>query len=101
MIKRNPLKEGKTKKWQVTSLSGTLRRFPTFGDMRGQNNLNDKSLDEVRAAMGDEFPKLIYHSIICIGALVASRTANGYEVQAVGAPHVGQRTEKELIEFLR
>ena len=48
--------------------------------------------------MGDEFPKLIYHSIICIGALVASRTANGYEVQAVGAPHVGQRTEKELIE---
>jgi hypothetical protein len=36
MIKRNPLKEGKTKKWQVTSLSGTLRRFPTFGDMRGK-----------------------------------------------------------------
>jgi predicted PolB exonuclease-like 3'-5' exonuclease len=73
----------------------------TVPDLRGYaraNNLNDKSLDEVRAAMGDEFPKLIYHSIICIGALVASRTANGYEVQAVGAPHVGQRTEKELIE---
>jgi predicted PolB exonuclease-like 3'-5' exonuclease len=48
--------------------------------------------------MGDDFPKLIYHSIICIGALIASRTANGYEVQVVGAPHVGQRTEKELIE---
>jgi 3'-5' exonuclease len=29
---------------------------------------------------------------------VASRTANGYEVQVVGAPHVGQRTEKQLIE---
>jgi hypothetical protein len=28
----------------------------------------------------------IYHSIIRIGALVASRTANGWEVQAVGAP---------------
>jgi hypothetical protein len=48
--------------------------------------------------MGDDFPKLIYHSILCIGALVASRTANGYEVQAVEAPHIGQRTEKELIE---
>ncbi len=48
--------------------------------------------------MGDEFPKLIYHSIICIGALVATRTPNGYEVQAVGAPHLGRRTEKELIE---
>ena len=30
--------------------------------------------------------------------MFANRTANGYEVQAVGAPHVGQPTEKELIE---
>jgi predicted PolB exonuclease-like 3'-5' exonuclease len=48
--------------------------------------------------MGSDFPKLIYHSIICIGALLASRTSNGYEVTVVGAPHIGQRTEKELIE---
>jgi predicted PolB exonuclease-like 3'-5' exonuclease len=47
---------------------------------------------------GDDFPELIYHAIICIGALVATRTSNGWEVQAVGAPHVGQRPEKELIE---
>lgn len=62
------------------------------------NNLVGKSPDELRSAMGNDFPKLIYHSIICISALVATRTANGYEVQAVGAPHTGQRTEKELIE---
>lgn len=62
------------------------------------NNLTNGSPDEIRTAMGDDFPKLIYHSIVCIGALVASRTANGYEVQVVGAPHIGQRTEKELIE---
>jgi predicted PolB exonuclease-like 3'-5' exonuclease len=62
------------------------------------NNLTNRSPDEIRTAMGDDFPKLIYHSIVCIGALVASRTANGYEVQVVGAPHIGQRTEKELIE---
>ena len=36
--------------------------------------------------MGDDFPKLIYHSIICIGALVANRTANGYEVQLSARP---------------
>lgn len=48
--------------------------------------------------MGDDFPKLIYHSIVCIGALVATRTDNGYEVRAIGASHVGQRTESELIE---
>jgi predicted PolB exonuclease-like 3'-5' exonuclease len=73
----------------------------TVPDLEGfarSNNLTGKSSVEIRAAMGDDFPKLIYHSIVCIGALVASRTANGYEVQVVGAPHVGQRTEKQLIE---
>jgi predicted PolB exonuclease-like 3'-5' exonuclease len=73
----------------------------TVPDLQGYaraHNLTGKSPEEIRAAMGDDFPKLIYHSIICIGALVASRTSNGYEVQVVGAPHVGQRPEKELIE---
>lgn len=73
----------------------------TIPDLEGYARANDlvsRSPDEIRAAMGDEFPKLIYHSIVCIGALVASRTPNGYEVQVVGAPHVGQRTERELIE---
>jgi predicted PolB exonuclease-like 3'-5' exonuclease len=73
----------------------------TVPDLQGYaraNNLTGKSPEEIRTAMGDDFPKLIYYSIICIGALVASRTPNGYEVQVVGAPHVGQRTEKELIE---
>ncbi|HXB77162.1 MAG TPA: ribonuclease H-like domain-containing protein [Bradyrhizobium sp.] len=73
----------------------------TIPDLEGYARANDligKSPEEIRTAMGDDFPKLIYHSIICIGALVASRTANGYEVQVVGAPHIGQRTEKELIE---
>jgi 3'-5' exonuclease len=75
-----------------------LETAPDLDGYARANNLVGKLPEEIRAAMGDEFPKLIYHSIICIGALVASRTANGYEVQAVGAPHVGQRTEKQLIE---
>jgi 3'-5' exonuclease len=75
-----------------------LETVPDVDGYARAHNLTDKSQTEIRAAMGDEFPKLIYHSIICIGALVASWTANGYEVQAVGAPHIGQRTEKELIE---
>jgi 3'-5' exonuclease len=75
-----------------------LETVPDIAGFARANNLVGKSPDEIRAAMGDEFPKLIYHSIICIGALVATRTSNGWEVQAVGAPHVGQRPEKELIE---
>lgn len=40
----------------------------------------------------------IYHSIICIGALVAHREETGcWTVDALGAPHVGERSEKELI----
>jgi hypothetical protein len=33
---------------------------------------------EVREAIGDKFPKHIYHSIICIGALVAHREPDGW-----------------------
>ena len=75
-----------------------LETVPDLEGFAKSNNLVGRSSAEIRTAMGDDFPKLIYHSIICIGALVANRTANGYEVQAVGAPHIGQRTEKELIE---
>jgi predicted PolB exonuclease-like 3'-5' exonuclease len=57
-----------------------------------------KSDDEIRAVMGDKFPKHIYHSIICIGALVTHREGNGpWTVDAIGAPHVGDRPEKALI----
>jgi Predicted 3'-5' exonuclease related to the exonuclease domain of PolB len=46
---------------------------------------------------GDKFPKHIYHSIVCIGALVARADADHWAVDALGAPHVGERTEKQLI----
>jgi len=52
---------------------------------------------EVREAIVDKFPKHIYHSIVCIGALIAHWEADHWTVDAVGAPHVGERTEKELI----
>jgi 3'-5' exonuclease len=75
-----------------------LETVPDLEGFARSNNLVGRTSAEIRTAMGDDFPKLIYHSIICIGALVASRTANGYEVEVVGAPYIGQRTERELIE---
>jgi predicted PolB exonuclease-like 3'-5' exonuclease len=56
-----------------------------------------KSDDEIRVAMGDKFPKHIYHSIICIGALIAHKEDGRWAVDALGAPHVGERSEKALI----
>jgi 3'-5' exonuclease len=72
----------------------------TVPDIRGfadANGHNGKSDDEIRAAMGDKFPKHIYHSIICIGAVVAHREDSRWVVDAVGAPHIGERSEKALI----
>jgi len=72
----------------------------TVPDLRGYAAANDMSAstdDEVREAIGDNFPKHIYHSIVCIGALVAHRAEGMWVVDALGAPHVGERTEKQLI----
>ncbi len=52
---------------------------------------------EVREAMGSGFPKHPLHKIVCIGALVASRQPEGWRVDALGAPHIGERTEAKLI----
>jgi 3'-5' exonuclease len=52
---------------------------------------------DVRQAPGEGFPKHPLHKIVCIGALVASRQPEGWRVDALGAPHVGERIEVELI----
>lgn len=52
---------------------------------------------EIREAMGSGFPKHPLHKIVCIGALVASRQPEGWRVDALGAPHIGERSEAKLI----
>src|SRR2546430_5088050 len=76
----------------ISKRSPTLRASPP-------PTATTASDDEIRAALGDKFPKHIYHSIICIGALVAHREDIGGQwiVDALGAPHVGERGERELI----
>ena len=72
----------------------------TVPDLRGfaaANAVVGKTDHEIREALGNRFPKHIYHSIACIGALVAHRKSNHWQVDALGAPHVGERTEKQLI----
>ena len=52
---------------------------------------------EVREALGPGFPKHPLHKIACIGALIASRQPEGWRVDALGAPHIGERSEAKLI----
>jgi 3'-5' exonuclease len=72
----------------------------TIPDLRGfaaANGLSGKSDMEILEVIGDKFPKHIYHSIVCIGALVAHREQGAWVVDALGAPHIGERSEKQLI----
>jgi predicted PolB exonuclease-like 3'-5' exonuclease len=60
-------------------------------------DLGDAPEADVRQALGSGFPKLPLHKIVCIGGLVASRQSQGWRIDALGAPHIGERTEAELI----
>src|SRR5262245_42976834 len=75
-----------------------LETIPDLQGFAAANNLVGKSAAEVREAIGDKFPKHIYHSIACIGALIAQRDQAHWVIKALGAPHVGERTEKQLIQ---
>jgi len=74
-----------------------LETVPDLGGFAAANDLVGKPDADVRAALGNKFPKHIYHTIVCIGALVAHRESDRWAVDALGAPHVGERTEKQLI----
>jgi 3'-5' exonuclease len=52
---------------------------------------------DVRQALRSGFPKHPLHKIVCIGALIASSQPEGWRVDALGAPHIGERSEGELI----
>jgi predicted PolB exonuclease-like 3'-5' exonuclease len=51
-----------------------------------------------REALGDKFPKLPFHKIACIGALIAERREGVWTVLSLGAPHIAERTEAEMIQ---
>jgi 3'-5' exonuclease len=60
-------------------------------------DMPDATEQEVREALGSGFPKHPLHKIACIGALVASRQPEDWRIDALGAPHIGERSEAELI----
>src|SRR5689334_22416091 len=74
-----------------------LETVPDLAGFAAANALAGRSDAEVREAIGDKFPKHIYHSIVCIGALIAHQEQGRWRVAALGAPHVGERPEKSLI----
>jgi predicted PolB exonuclease-like 3'-5' exonuclease len=74
-----------------------LETVPDLQGFAAANGLVGKMDEEIRESIGDKFPKHIYHSIVCIGALIAHREQGHWAVDAIGAPYVGERTEAQLI----
>jgi 3'-5' exonuclease len=74
-----------------------LETVPDLAGFAAANDLIGKRDADVREVLGNKFPKHIYHTIVCIGALVACRESDRWTVDALGAPHVGERSEKQLI----
>jgi 3'-5' exonuclease len=74
-----------------------IETVPDLAGFAAANGHDGKTEDEIRAELGDKFPKHIYHSIICIGALIAHWENEQWVVDALGAPHVGERSERDLI----
>ena len=73
-----------------------LETVPDLAAAARMLDLRDASEADVRDALGSGFPKHPLHKIVCIGALIASRQFEGWRVDAVGAPNIGERTEAEL-----
>lgn len=73
----------------------TVPDLTAFKRVSGTPDITD---EEAEALLEDKFAKLPLHSIVCIGALIAERGDWGWRVVALGAPHTGERTEREIIQ---
>ncbi len=82
---------------EQTIIVWDLETVPDLAAAARMLNLGDAPEEGVRQALGSGFPKHPLHKIACIGALVASRQPDGWRVDALGAPHGGERSEGELI----
>jgi Predicted 3'-5' exonuclease related to the exonuclease domain of PolB len=82
---------------RTISSSGTLKRSRTSEALPPPMDTTARPTMRFARQWGTSFPKHIYHSIICIGALVAHCDNGHWQVDALGAPHIGERPEKELI----
>jgi predicted PolB exonuclease-like 3'-5' exonuclease len=82
---------------EQTVIVWDLETVPDLSAAARMLDMQLASEEAVRAALGPGFPKHPLHKIACIGALVATRQPEGWRIDALGAPHIGERSEAELI----
>jgi predicted PolB exonuclease-like 3'-5' exonuclease len=72
----------------------TIPDLPCVARVHGCDEADEAA---ARTALGDTFPKLPFHRVACIGALNAERVEGVWQVRSLGAPHMGERSEAELL----
>lgn len=68
-----------------------LETVPDLKGYAAAHGHDGKTDDEIRQLLGAKFPRHIFHSIVCIGALIAHQAGDHWVVDALGAPHVAER----------
>lgn len=70
----------------------------TIPDFELMAEVQKISVAKAREAARMEFPKLPFHRIVCIGAVVCSRLDSGaWKIDSIGAPSIEDRPEGELV----
>lgn len=72
----------------------TIPDVAAFKRMEGDVDMPDEVAERQTS---EKFAKLPLHLIVCIGALIVERGERGWRPVALGAPHIGERPEQEII----
>jgi 3'-5' exonuclease len=75
-----------------------LETVPDAAAYARMQGIPDLTPEDASEQMGDKFQKLPLHRIVCLGALIAERTGGNWVTRSLGAPHVGERSEAEIIK---
>lgn len=74
-----------------------LETIPDLEAVSRINGLVDHDDAVAEGIVGEKFPKLPLHKIACIGAVIAERLDDHWAMRSLGAPHMGERSEADLI----
>lgn len=72
----------------------TIPCVHTLARLHGRETCSD---DEAVEILGEKFPKLPLHKVAVLAALVAERIEGVWRIKSLGAPHIGERSEVDLI----
>jgi hypothetical protein len=77
-----------------------LETVPDLPCVARVNGFDESDEEAAREKLGEKFPKLIFHKIVCIGGLIAERVEGIWIVRSLGAPNIVERSEAETSELM-